>query len=54
MKLTSFHNSAVIDIDRKRIDDIAPHIDGGSVVKVNGFIYHVKEEVKEILKLKEY
>ena len=50
MKLSSFHNGAIIDVDRKRITDIGPHIDGGSTVKVNGYIYHVQEPVNEILK----
>ena len=50
MKLTSFHNGAVIHVDREKINTVSPHIDGGSVVKVNGFIYHVKELVEEILK----
>ena len=49
MKLSSFHNGAIIDVDRKRISDIGPHVDGGSTVKVNGYIYHVQELVKEIL-----
>ena len=50
MKLSSFHNGAIIDVDRKKITDIGPHIDGGSTVKVNGYIYHVQESVNEILK----
>ena len=40
----------IIDIDREKISDIGPHIDGGAVVKVNGYTYHVQESVNEILK----
>ena len=49
MKLASFHNGATIHVDREKITDIGPHIDGGSTVKVNGYIYHVQETVEEIL-----
>ncbi len=52
MKLTSFHNGMIIDVDREKISDIGPHIDGGSIVKVNGYTYHVQELVNEILKNK--
>jgi len=40
----------IIDVDREKISDIIPHVDGGTIVKVNGYTYHVQETVNEILK----
>jgi len=49
MKLTSFDNGVTIEVDREKITDLGPYADGGSFVKVNGFLYHVSEKVEEIL-----
>ncbi len=38
-----------IEVDKEKIDGIHPHIDGGCIVKVNGFNYHVKELVDDVL-----
>ena len=49
MKLTS-ENGLTITVDRKKITEIGPHVNGGSFIKVNGHSYIVKELVEEILK----
>ena len=43
MKLTSFENGLTIDIDEKKIESFGPHIDGGSFIKVNGYVIRVAE-----------
>ena len=52
MKLTLLNGLPVL-VDRKKVTEFGPHIDGGSFIKVNGHRYLVTETVEEILKLKE-
>jgi hypothetical protein len=48
MKLTA-PNGSVITVDRKKILEMGPHVDGGSFVKVGAHRYIVTEQIEEIL-----
>lgn len=51
MKLTSYDNGMVIDVDRDKLEYAAPHSAGGSVVQLSGMStsIHVHETVNDIL-----
>lgn len=42
-------NGAKITVDRKKITEMGPHINGGSFVKVGAHRYIVTEQIEEIL-----
>jgi len=50
MQLTLM-NGIPLKVNKEKISDIGPHIDGGAAIIVNGNTYHVEETVDQILKL---
>ena len=48
MKLTA-PNGSTINVEKKKILEMGPHIGGGSFVKVGAHRYLVQEEVEAIL-----
>lgn len=48
MNLT-LNNGIPLKVDRKKITEFGPHINGGSFIKVSGQQYLVQETVEQIL-----
>lgn len=44
-------NGLHVKVDKEKITEFGPHINGGSAIIVNGNKYHVSETVEEIMKL---
>lgn len=49
MQLTLM-NGIPVKVDPAKIESMGPHVDGGSVVKVNGNVFHVSEDLEKMFK----